>query len=88
MMDRVKPPRGAFINFPLGRPCGRPNDKEMQAKILKDALNLLVSANAPGETVHLPYEWAHPFDWDDYMKDIQEMLEAEGSTPQEWKPDS
>jgi len=88
MMEQVKAPRNAFINFPLGRQCGRPNEKEIQAKILKDALNLLVTALTPGEVVDLPYEWECAFDWDDYMKDVQEMLEEEGSAPQEWKPES
>jgi hypothetical protein len=88
MMEQVKPPRSAFINFPLGRQCGRPNDNEMQIQILKDALSLLVTVTSPGEVVDLPYEWEDPFDWDGYMKDIQEMLEEEGNTTQEWKPES
>ncbi|MBW1846035.1 MAG: hypothetical protein JRJ27_02600 [Deltaproteobacteria bacterium] len=88
MMEQVKPPRSAFINFPLGRQCGRPNENEIQTKILKDALRLLVTETSPGKVVDLQYEWERPFDWDDYMKDIQAMLEEEGGMPQEWKPES
>jgi hypothetical protein len=88
MMKQVKPPRSAFINFPLGRQCGRPNDNEMQKKILKDALSLLITVTSPGKVVDLPYKWERPFGWDDYMKDIQEMLEEEGNSAQEWKSES
>jgi len=88
MMEKVKPPRGAFVNFPLGRQCGKPNEKEIQINILTNALNLLVTATRPGEVVDLPYQWERPFGWDDYAKDVQEMLEEEGSAQQEWKPES
>ncbi len=88
MMEQVKPPRSAFINFPLGRQCGRPNENEMQKNILKDALSLLITETSPGNIVDLPYEWERPFGWDEYMKDIQEMLEEEGGIPQEWQPES
>jgi hypothetical protein len=85
MMALVKAPRSAFINFPLGRECGRPHDTDLQIRILKDTLNILVTATIPGEIVDLPYEWDEPFDWAKYLQDMQEMLEEEGSPVQEWK---
>jgi len=88
MMERIKPPRSAFVNFPLGRQCGKPNDSDMQARILEKTLGILVTASIPGEIVNMPYEWDEPFDWSSYMNDIQEMFKDEGATPQDWNPKS
>ena len=88
MMERIKPPRSAFINFPLGRQCGKPNDSDMQVRILQETMGILVTASIPGEIVHMPYEWDGPFDWSNYMNDIQEMLKDEGATPRDWNPKS
>lgn len=86
MMAQIKPPRGAFVNFPLGRQCGKPNDDAMQKGILQDALILLQRATNPGEIVDLPYEWGESFDWTIYRESLKEMLEEEGTLAQEWKP--
>ena len=87
MMERVKPPRSAFINFPLGHQCGKAGEAELQTQILKDALRLFENAKSPGEIQDLDYTWDVPVTWQDYQKDISEMLEAEGSAAQNWKPD-
>ena len=84
-MARVKPPRGAFINFPLGRPCGKTNDTLLQRRILKDALRILETAGSPGEIVEFPYEWDTPFDWASYRQDVEDMCREEGIPPQDWK---
>lgn len=86
MMARVRAPRSAFLNFPLGHQCGKPDDKELQTRILKDALEVLVIAQDPGTLVDLGYEWDIPFDWETYQRDINEMLEEEGQAYQDWKP--
>ncbi len=87
MMQQVKPPRSAFINFPLGRQCGKPHNVDLQIQILKSALNVLAMAAAPGEIVDLPYEWDAPFDFQSFLADLEQMLKEEGDTPQEWKPE-
>ncbi len=86
MMERIKAPRNVFINFPLGRQCGKPNDGELQIKILKDTLDYLKSAKIPGEFADLPYQWDEPFNWDDYLKDVEKMITSENAEIQEWKP--
>ncbi|RJP65287.1 MAG: hypothetical protein C4532_18010 [Candidatus Abyssobacteria bacterium SURF_17] len=86
-MARVKPPRSAFLNFPLGHQCGRPHDVSLQARVLKDALNVLTTAAHPGEIVDLPYEWDTPFAFSDFMKALESMLQEEGATPQDWQPE-
>ena len=88
MMSRVKPPRSAFLNFPLGRQCGKPHDAPLQTAILKDALGVLNSATSPGEIVDLPYEWGEPFDFSAFLKGIEQMLQQEGGRVQTWQPES
>ena len=87
MMELVKPPRAAFVNFPLGHQCGKPGETDLQTRILRDALDLFQSADSPGEIVDLDYTWQVPFTWQDYQNDISEMLASEGSAAQNWKPD-
>jgi len=87
-MAQVKPPRSAFLNFPLGRQCGKPNNAGLQMSILKATLDVLVNASTPGEIVDLPFEWGFPFDWKTYMHDLDVMLKEEGLLAQEWTPKS
>ncbi len=77
-MKRLKPPRAAFVNFPLGHQCGKPGDVGLQKNILKDTLDILVHASIPGEVEDLNYEWDSPFDWSDFAKNLEEMLKEEG----------
>jgi hypothetical protein len=86
MMARLKAPRNVFVNFPLGRQCGKPNDMEIQTNILKAALCHLETAKTPGEFIDLPFEWDEPFDWSCYLKDVEEMLKSESAEAKDWKP--
>ncbi len=69
MMAQVKPPRPAFVNFPLGHQCGKPFDRELQMSIVKDALSTLTTLQEPGRITDLPYDGAKS----------SPMLPAEGS---------
>ena len=84
-MALVKPPRAVFVDFPLGRQCGKPDDAPLQMNILKDALQALATLPTPGELIDLPYEWGEPFDFAGFLHDLEDMLRAESSTVQEWK---
>lgn len=55
--ESVKPPRSVFINFPLGHTAGKPFDRELQMKIIKDAFDALKSIKEPGTIIDLPYKW-------------------------------
>ena len=77
MMSLVKAPRGVFVDFPLGHQCGRPGDIQLQTQILRDTLDVLVSAKTPGTLVDLTYQWGEPFDWDTYLRDVEEMVDEE-----------
>ncbi len=59
----VRPPRSVFVNFPMGNTFGRPRDREMQTRILRDALGLAATAPEPGVLVDLPYVWPEPFEY-------------------------
>jgi hypothetical protein len=55
--ESVKPPRSVFINFPLGHTAGKPFNRELQVKIIKDAFEALKSIKEPGTIIDLPYKW-------------------------------
>ena len=75
------------MDFPLGRPCGKPGDVEQQRAIVGDVLDYLISGKEPGGLKDLAYEWGAPFDWPGFIKGIEEMIKSEGEPVQEWKPD-
>ena len=45
------------MNFPLGHTTGKPFDRELQMKIIKDAFDALKSIKEPGTIIDLPYQW-------------------------------
>ena len=49
--------RFLFTDFPLGNPCGRPWDEDMQRAIAGAALDLLERAWAQRTTVQTPFRW-------------------------------
>ena len=60
-------PRFLFVDFPLGNPCGKPYDLEMQSQIIDEALDLLETATAPNTIVSSRFEWGS-HEWRDaYM---------------------
>lgn len=61
LTKQVMPPRSMFLNFPMGNPFGRPQDVEMQTKILREAMELATTATSPGEMVDMPYDWGEDF---------------------------
>ena len=50
-------PRFLFVDFPLGNPCGKPWDRDMQYAIAGGALDLLERAWGPRTTVQRPEVW-------------------------------
>ncbi|MFC1822424.1 hypothetical protein ACFL9T_06925 [Thermodesulfobacteriota bacterium] len=85
-MMQVNAARNVFLDFPTGHNFGKPNEEELQTRILKDTLRVLETASSPGEVVDLPYEWGESFNFESIFKNMSEMCEEEGSIPQEWKP--
>ena len=87
MMALVKPSRSVFVDFPLGRQCGKPHDVPLQMGIMKDALQALVRSKTPGELIDLPYEWGEPFSWASFERDVMDMLSEEGQPLQTYPVD-
>lgn len=73
---QVRPPRSAFVNFPMGNPFGAAHAPDQQRRILLDALELAQSTQ-PGVLVDLPYEWPEPFD-EAVSKSLLAMTESSG----------
>ena len=57
--------RFLFSDFPLGNPCGRPWDVDMQRSSVGFALDLLESATLPRTTVQTPFVWSEDATWKD-----------------------
>ncbi|MGC2190846.1 MAG: hypothetical protein WA751_00735 [Candidatus Dormiibacterota bacterium] len=60
--ERVRPPRAAFLDYPLGNAIGRPHLPEEQRAICRATLELADSAAVPGTIHDLPFIWPEP-DW-------------------------
>lgn len=61
----VRPPRAAFVDFPLGHTAGRPFERAEQRAIVRGALSLVETATEPGRIVDLPVTWADDDGWKD-----------------------
>jgi len=46
-IEAVKPPRALWLNFPMGRPMGKPNDPDYQMKVIRAAFALLENTIGP-----------------------------------------
>jgi len=46
-IETLKPPRALWLDFPMGRPFGKPNDPAFQNRIIRAALNLFESHSGP-----------------------------------------
>jgi hypothetical protein len=57
-----KPPRAAFLDYPLGHTTGKPNQPELQREILRQALEGFTSLTEPGLIKMLPFRWDEE-DW-------------------------
>ena len=73
----VKPPRAAFVNFPLGHQCGKADDPAGQRAILRQALPLLETATEGGTLLHLPVRWREDDPTDSWEEEAyRELTEA------------
>ncbi len=63
IVDECGVSRFLFSDFPLGNPCGKPWDVEMQRRIVGFALDLLESATLPRTSVQTPFVWSEDVAW-------------------------
>lgn len=62
IVEEAGVPRFVFVDFPLGNPCGKPGDTEMQREVVSLAIDVASSAIAPRTTVQAPHRWGSD-DW-------------------------
>ena len=46
-IEAVKPPRALWLNFPMGRPLGKPNDPDFQKGVIRAAFKLFEALSGP-----------------------------------------
>ena len=46
-IETIQPPRALWLDFPMGRPMGKPNDVEYQCRVIRAALSLLDEPSGP-----------------------------------------
>jgi hypothetical protein len=55
--EKVGTPRTLAVEFPFGHPLGSPHNASQQMRVIKEALNVLVSAQEPGTIIHSGEVW-------------------------------
>ena len=63
IVEQCGVPRFVFTDFPLGNPCGKPDDSIMQRAIVGIALDILETAGHPRTTVQTPFYWDSTGEW-------------------------
>jgi hypothetical protein len=56
-------PRFVYSDMPLGNPCGKPFDREMQRAIVAQTVDVLQTADKPRTTVKVPYPFSGDGSW-------------------------
>jgi hypothetical protein len=46
-IEAIKPARALWLNFPMGRPMGKPNDPQYQKKVIRAAFKLFDATSGP-----------------------------------------
>jgi len=61
--NSVRPPRAAFLDYPLGFTTGKPGEPGLQRQILIEALDAFASLSTPGTVKTLPFRWSDDERW-------------------------
>ena len=75
IMEQARAPRSVFVDFPVGRTFGRPNDGPQHQMVLAAALAQLAEFTEPGQIRDLPFQWA------DGDRSWEEMVRTELQHP-------
>lgn len=59
--ERVGAPRSLAVEFPFGHILGQAHNREMQRRVILQALDVLERSAAPGVIVHFQQPWPEPF---------------------------
>jgi hypothetical protein len=55
--ETIGVPRALGVEMPFGHILGKPGDRDLQQKIIQEALDLLVNTTEPGAVLHSELEW-------------------------------
>jgi len=58
--EKIGVPRTLAVEFPFGHALGQPHGAEQQKRVITQALEVLASADRPGQVVHSPESWPVP----------------------------
>lgn len=58
--EKIGVPRTLAVEFPFGHTLGQPHDAAQQTRVIRQALAVLETAEAPGTIVHSPETWPVP----------------------------
>ena len=64
--ETMRPPRAAYVRFPIGLTLGAPGAAAQQRIVIEDALAILEEATQSGTLRVLPYRW-HGVDYDQLL---------------------
>ena len=83
IIEAGNPPRGVFVDYPLGHTVGRPFDPAHQRAVVRDALRAFESVTTPGSIVHLDYRWS---DSDGWKKEATDSRTGDTRAPRDTSP--
>ena len=63
IVEAGKPPRAAFLDYPLGHTTGKPFDPEDQYAVVRASLNAFERLSQPGAIEKLPNRWSTNDAW-------------------------
>jgi hypothetical protein len=78
----VKPPRAAFVDFPLGHTTGKPHQPALQRAIMIEALDAFTALTTPGSVKKLPFRWSADDAWKDTAQRGPDDRRPRYDTPQ------
>ncbi len=60
--EKIGVPRTLAVEFPFGHILGQPHNKEQQMRVIRQALEVLEKAQAPGTIIHSEEKWPAPLE--------------------------
>jgi D-proline reductase (dithiol) PrdB len=56
--EKIKAPRAIFLPWPMGHHFGVPFNRDLQRRVVMEALDLLTTATHSGTVRELPIKWS------------------------------
>ena len=58
--EKIGVPRTLAVEFPFGHTLGQPHNKVQQMRVIRQALEVLETADTPGAIIHSTETWPEP----------------------------